>query len=144
MVNLANGSAALTRTFEFVVFLDPAHASGVIRIYVCSGCIFPSRHPCFPCPTWYSNRPDEHATTSYLLQAFRQNAAAVAAAAGAVGSIAWYTHLYGTLPFLPEVHASSPGELGLHPAAYPWSHKGALDSFDHGRYVESPELWRGT
>ncbi|KAH9993704.1 cytochrome c1, component of the mitochondrial respiratory chain [Russula compacta] len=49
----------------------------------------------------------------------------------ATGSIAWYTHLYGTLPFIGEVHASSPGEVGLHPAAYPWSHKGWLDSFDH-------------
>ncbi|KAH9004668.1 cytochrome C1 family-domain-containing protein [Lactarius hatsudake] len=49
----------------------------------------------------------------------------------AAGSIAWYTHLYGTLPFIGEVHASSPAEVGLHPAAYPWSNKGWLDSFDH-------------
>ncbi|KAH9975891.1 cytochrome c-like domain-containing protein [Lactifluus volemus] len=49
----------------------------------------------------------------------------------ATGSIAWYTHLYGTLPFVGEVHASSPGEVGLHPASYPWSHKGWFDSFDH-------------
>ncbi|KAF8498681.1 cytochrome C1 family-domain-containing protein [Russula emetica] len=49
----------------------------------------------------------------------------------ATGSFAWYTHLYGTLPFIGEVHASSPGEVGLHPAAYPWPHKGWLDSFDH-------------
>jgi hypothetical protein len=51
----------------------------------------------------------------------------------AAGSIAWYTHLYGTLPFIGEVHASSPAEVGLHPAAYPWSHKGWLDSYDHAR-----------
>lgn len=51
------------------------------------------------------------------------------------GSIAWYTHLYGTLPFLGEVHASSPGEEGLHPPAYPWSHKGLLETFDHARSV---------
>ncbi|KAH9989814.1 cytochrome C1 family-domain-containing protein [Russula vinacea] len=49
----------------------------------------------------------------------------------ATGSIAWYTHLYGTLPFIGEVHASSPGEVGLHPPAYPWPHKGWFDSFDH-------------
>ncbi|KAI0285895.1 cytochrome c1, component of the mitochondrial respiratory chain [Russula aff. rugulosa BPL654] len=49
----------------------------------------------------------------------------------ATGSFAWYTHLYGTLPFIGEVHASSPGEVGLHPAAYPWPHKGWFDSFDH-------------
>lgn len=51
------------------------------------------------------------------------------------GTIAWYTHLYGTLPFIGEVHASSLQEEGLHPAAYPWSHKGVLDSFDHSRSV---------
>lgn len=49
------------------------------------------------------------------------------------GSIAWYSHLYGGLPFLGEVHASSPSEAGLHPAAYPWPHKGLFDSFDHAR-----------
>jgi len=51
-----------------------------------------------------------------------------------VGSIAWYTHLYGSLPFVGEVHANSPGEDGLHPTTYPWSHNGWLDTFDHARY----------
>ena len=51
-----------------------------------------------------------------------------------VGSIAWYTHLYGSLPFIGEVHANSPGEDGLHPTDYPWSHNGLLDTFDHSRY----------
>ena len=50
-----------------------------------------------------------------------------------VGSIAWYANLYGTLPFLGEVHANSPAEEGLHPTHYPWSHSGWLDSFDHAR-----------
>jgi len=50
------------------------------------------------------------------------------------GSIAWYTHLYGSLPFVGEVHANSPGEDGLHPTAYPWSHNGWFDTFDHTRY----------
>lgn len=49
------------------------------------------------------------------------------------GSIAWYTHMYGALPFVGEVHASSPAEEGLHPANWPFSHKGVLDSFDHAR-----------
>ena len=52
-----------------------------------------------------------------------------------VGSIAWYANLYGTLPFLGEVHANSPAEEGLHPPTYPWSHKGWLDTFDHARYA---------
>ena len=54
-----------------------------------------------------------------------------------VGSIAWYTHLYGSLPFVGEVHANSPAEDGLHPIAYPWSHNGWLDTFDHARYTPS-------
>lgn len=55
------------------------------------------------------------------------------ATAAAVGSIAWYTHLYGSVPFLGEVHASHLSDEGLHPASYPWPHKGPLDSFDHAR-----------
>lgn len=50
-----------------------------------------------------------------------------------LGSIAWYTHLYGSLPFVGEVYANSPAEDGLHPTAYPWSHNGLLDTFDHAR-----------
>lgn len=49
------------------------------------------------------------------------------------GSIAWYTHLYGQLPFLGEAHASHLSDEGLHPATYPWSNKGLLDTFDHAR-----------
>ena len=49
------------------------------------------------------------------------------------GTIAWYTHLYGNLPFLGEVHASHLSDEGLHPPTYPWSHKGVLDTFDHAR-----------
>jgi len=48
-----------------------------------------------------------------------------------LGSVAWYTHLYGSLPFIGEVHANSPAEDGLHPPSYPWSHRGWFDSFDH-------------
>jgi len=59
-----------------------------------------------------------------------------------VGSIAWYTHLYGSLPFLGEVHATSPGEAGLHPPAYPWPHKGLLDSFDHASIRRGYQVYR--
>ncbi|EIN06183.1 hypothetical protein PUNSTDRAFT_73510 [Punctularia strigosozonata HHB-11173 SS5] len=59
-----------------------------------------------------------------------------------VGSIAWYTHLYGSLPFIGEVHASSLAEEGLHPATYPWSHKGWLDSFDHASIRRGYQVYR--
>lgn len=60
-------------------------------------------------------------------------AALASASIFTVGSIAWYTHLYGSLPFIGEVHANSPAEDGLHSTAYPWSHNGWFDTFDHAR-----------
>ncbi|KZS94356.1 hypothetical protein SISNIDRAFT_453253 [Sistotremastrum niveocremeum HHB9708] len=59
-----------------------------------------------------------------------------------VGSIAWYTQLYGTLPFIGEVSANSPAEDGLHPVAYPWSHKGWFDSFDHASIRRGYQVYR--
>ncbi|KAL0953490.1 hypothetical protein HGRIS_004720 [Hohenbuehelia grisea] len=60
------------------------------------------------------------------------------------GSIAWYTHLYGTLPFIGEVHASGShlSDEGLHPAAYPWSHKGLFDTFDHASLRRGYQVYR--
>ncbi|KAI0060935.1 hypothetical protein BV25DRAFT_1900711 [Artomyces pyxidatus] len=60
----------------------------------------------------------------------------------AAGSVAWYTHLYGSLPFIGEVHASSPAEDGLHPPSYPWPHKGLLDSFDHASIRRGYQVYR--
>ena len=50
------------------------------------------------------------------------------------GTNAWYTHLYGNLPFIGGAHASHLSDEGLHPPAYPWPHKGILDTFDHARF----------
>ncbi|OBZ73492.1 Cytochrome c1, heme protein, mitochondrial [Grifola frondosa] len=60
----------------------------------------------------------------------------------AVGSVAWYTNLYGTLPFIGEVHANSPAEEGLHSPQYPWSHSGLLDSFDHASIRRGYQVYR--
>jgi hypothetical protein len=74
-----------------------------------------------------------------IVQAFvNSRATAASLTLFTAGSIAWYTHLYGMLPFIGEVKANSPAEEGLHPAAYPWSHNGLLDSFDHARLAPSP------
>ncbi|KAN0088517.1 Cytochrome C1 family domain containing protein [Tylopilus felleus] len=59
-----------------------------------------------------------------------------------VGSIAWYTHLYGTIPFIGEVHANSLADDGLHPTAYPWPHKGWFDSFDHASIRRGFQVYR--
>jgi ubiquinol-cytochrome c reductase cytochrome c1 subunit len=58
------------------------------------------------------------------------------------GSIAWYTHLYGALPFIGEVHAGHLSDEGLHPASYPWSHKGLLDTFDHASIRRGYQVYR--
>jgi len=65
---------------------------------------------------------------------FGSRASIAVAAAATVGSIGWYTHLYGTLPFIGEVSANMEDE-GLHPPNYPWPHNGWFDSFDHARFV---------
>jgi len=54
------------------------------------------------------------------------NIAAVASTSLAVGSIAWYYHMYG-----PVAHASTPAEEGLHPTKYPWVHEQWFKTFDH-------------
>jgi ubiquinol-cytochrome c reductase cytochrome c1 subunit len=59
-----------------------------------------------------------------------------------IGSVAWYTHLYGEVPFIGQISANSPAEEGLHPAAYPWAHKGFLDSFDHAAIRRGYQVYR--
>ncbi|KAJ8585986.1 cytochrome c1, component of the mitochondrial respiratory chain [Rhizopogon salebrosus TDB-379] len=58
------------------------------------------------------------------------------------GSIAWYTHLYGSLPFVGEVHANSVADDGLHPTTYPWPHKGLFDTFDHASIRRGFQVYR--
>ncbi|KAJ7050531.1 cytochrome C1 family-domain-containing protein [Mycena amicta] len=58
------------------------------------------------------------------------------------GSVAWYTHLYGSLPFVPQVHASLDSDEGLHPPAYPWPHKGLFDTFDHASIRRGYQVYR--
>lgn len=53
------------------------------------------------------------------------------ATALSVGSVAWYAHLYGNLPFLPAASANSAADDGLHPANYPFEHKGWFETFNH-------------
>lgn len=83
------------------------------------------------------------AASSNAAQSFINSRATLASATLlTAGSIAWYTHLYGSIPFIGEVHASSPAEDGLHPPAYPWSHKGLLDTFDHASIRRGYQVYR--
>ncbi|KAF9258893.1 cytochrome c1, component of the mitochondrial respiratory chain [Marasmius fiardii PR-910] len=58
------------------------------------------------------------------------------------GTIAWYTHLFGSLPFLGEVHASHLSDEGLHPVHYPWPHNGLFDTFDHASIRRGYQVYR--
>jgi len=82
-------------------------------------------------------------TTPSALQSFFNSRATLASVTVfSAGSIAWYTYLYGCLPFIGEVHANSPAEDGLHPPAYPWPHKGLLDTFDHASIRRGYQVYR--
>uniref|UniRef100_A0A0W0FXG5 quinol--cytochrome-c reductase n=1 Tax=Moniliophthora roreri TaxID=221103 RepID=A0A0W0FXG5_MONRR len=81
--------------------------------------------------------------SSNAFESFMSSRATLAASSlVAAGTIAWYTHLYGTLPFLGEVHASHLSDEGLHPPKYPWSHGGWFDSFDHASIRRGYQVYR--
>ncbi|KAL8419386.1 hypothetical protein RB594_002567 [Gaeumannomyces avenae] len=65
------------------------------------------------------------------------NIAAVASTAVAVGSAAWYYHLYGT-----TAHAMTPAEEGLHPTKYPWVHEQWFKTFDHQALRRGFQVYR--
>ncbi|KAL1892513.1 cytochrome c1 [Sporothrix stenoceras] len=67
----------------------------------------------------------------------RLNIAAAASTAVAIGSVAWYYHLYG-----PTAQASAPAEEGLHPAKYPWVHEQMFKTFDHQALRRGFQVYR--
>ncbi|KAJ3550569.1 hypothetical protein NM688_g5046 [Phlebia brevispora] len=87
-----------------------------------------------------------HDVTTFRTSGFQSfvnsRATLVSVTLATVGSVAWYTHLYGTLPFIGEVHANAPEEDGLHAAKYPWPHSGLLDSFDHASIRRGYQVYR--
>jgi len=82
------------------------------------------------------------AGTSAQSSFFASRATLAAATTLSVGSIAYYTHLYGTIPFLPDASANTAGEDGLHPTQYPWSHQGIFDTFDHAAIRRGYQVYR--
>lgn len=58
-------------------------------------------------------------------------AAAFTSTAVAVGTLAWYQHMYGSgLPLIDTANANMIDE-GLHPPKHNWPHSGYFSSFDH-------------
>ncbi|WFC99306.1 cytochrome c1 [Malassezia yamatoensis] len=70
-------------------------------------------------------------TSATQSTALTSRTAAIAATALTLGSTVVYQQVYGEVPFLDSLSASSPAEDGLHPPAYPWPSAGLLDTFDH-------------
>ncbi|CAK7563891.1 MAG: cytochrome c1 [Sporothrix epigloea] len=67
----------------------------------------------------------------------RLNIAAVASTGVAVGTVAWYYHLYG-----PVAQASAPAEEGLHSTNYPWVHEQMFKTFDHQALRRGFQVYR--
>jgi len=73
---------------------------------------------------------------------FISRSALAASTATAAGSIAWYFHLYGSLPFLQEASANTAAEVGLHPASLPFEHKGWFDTYNHSAIRRGYQVYR--
>ncbi|KAK1922651.1 cytochrome C1 family-domain-containing protein [Papiliotrema laurentii] len=58
------------------------------------------------------------------------------------GSIAWYSHQYGLPSLLQTASANSAADEGLHPAAYPWEHKGPFETFNHSAIRRGYQVYR--
>ncbi|KAK1973129.1 cytochrome C1 family protein [Colletotrichum eremochloae] len=67
----------------------------------------------------------------------RLNLAAITSTSLALGSMAWYYHLYG-----PSANAATPAEEGLHPTNYPWVHEQWLKTFDHQALRRGFQVYR--
>lgn len=63
--------------------------------------------------------------------------AGTAATAVAVGSLAWYWHLFGQ-----DVYAMTPAEEGLHATKYPWEHEKWTKTFDHQALRRGFQVYR--
>ncbi|KAK0217990.1 cytochrome c1, component of the mitochondrial respiratory chain [Armillaria fumosa] len=82
-------------------------------------------------------------SSSSAFEAFMNSRVTLASATlFTAGTIAWYTYLYGSLPFIGEAHASHLSDAGLHPPAYPWSHNGFFDTFDHASIRRGYQVYR--
>jgi len=75
-------------------------------------------------------------------QAFTSRPAVATATALSLGSIAYYAHTFGQLPFLPQASANTAADDGLHSAEYPWAHRGIFDTFDHASIRRGYQVYR--
>jgi len=68
---------------------------------------------------------------------WKNTAMGSAATVLAVGSVAWYYHMFGKSAF-----AMTPAEEGLHATKYPWEHEKLNKTFDHGALRRGFQVYR--
>ncbi|OCL08948.1 hypothetical protein AOQ84DRAFT_292165 [Glonium stellatum] len=76
-------------------------------------------------------------TAEEAASSWKTTALGSGATAFAIGSVAWYYHLYGQ-----NVDAMTPAEEGLHPTAYPWEHTKWSKTFDHQALRRGFQVYR--
>jgi ubiquinol-cytochrome c reductase cytochrome c1 subunit len=83
-------------------------------------------------PASTSSPAAEEAASSW-----KTNALPAGATVFAVGTVAWYYHLFGR-----NVDAMTPAEEGLHPTKYPWEHEKWSKTFDHTALRRGFQVYR--
>ncbi|KAF2178500.1 cytochrome c1, mitochondrial precursor [Zopfia rhizophila CBS 207.26] len=83
-------------------------------------------------PASTSSSTAEEAASSWMTTALGSGATVFA-----IGSVAWYYHLYGR-----NVDAMTPAEEGLHPTQYPWEHQKWHKTFDHQALRRGFQVYR--
>ncbi|CAN9403853.1 unnamed protein product [Alternaria sp. RS040] len=81
--------------------------------------------------------PPANRSADGAASAWKNNALPAGATIFAVGSTAWYWHLYGR-----QVDAMTPAEEGLHPTQYPWEHEKWSKTFDHAALRRGFQVYR--
>ncbi|KAF1950715.1 cytochrome c1, mitochondrial precursor [Byssothecium circinans] len=76
-------------------------------------------------------------TAEGAASSWKTNALPAGATAIAIGTTAWYYHLYGR-----NVDAMTPAEEGLHPTQYPWEHTKWHKTFDHQALRRGFQVYR--
>ena len=82
-----------------------------------------------------------HPCTHQSASVLNSKASVAVASTVAAGSLAWYSSLYG-FPGMDRAKAMTAAEEGLHPPAFPWSHYGALNGFDHASIRRGYQVYR--
>ncbi|KIW03313.1 cytochrome c1, heme protein, mitochondrial [Verruconis gallopava] len=76
-------------------------------------------------------------STESAAASWKNLASGGAATVVAIGTIAWYYHMFGR-----PLHAMTPAEEGLHPTKYPWEHTKFHKTYDHAALRRGFQVYR--